>query len=249
MITRRLRVFEDVLANWMGTVLTTKDLERVIPLDHRLRLWLNSDRPSSAVQLLNIVFGASDDLTLLAMIHLARAKGGAELVPAGLDAALVDSLVELAHSHRVVELSAHRYDSFHAFLSYAHEDVNRAECLAGLLKTHGVVVFRDVEQITPGESIAHVLNEGMVQARRNIVLVSAASVNSCWVEREIGFFLSRLPACDRPVMPILIDDVPLPEALTDLFTIDLRGYRGQCDDNWASRRLASLINVCLLDGM
>ena len=74
-----------------------------------------------------------------------------------------------------------------------------------------------------------------------VVIVSRSSQGSEWVNRELRLLLARWERSEVLLLPILVDDIPLPELIADFYTIDLRGYRGEKDDTWACQRLQPLI--------
>ncbi|HWP58493.1 MAG TPA: TIR domain-containing protein [Candidatus Acidoferrales bacterium] len=90
------------------------------------------------------------------------------------------------------------------FLSYAGEDRERARQVAGALECLGWSVWWDRE-IPPGKSFDQVIEEELNGARCVIVLWSQASVRSRWVKTEAA------AAADKErLIPVLIDDVPIP---------------------------------------
>lgn len=50
--------------------------------------------------------------------------------------------------------------------------------------------------------------------------------------------MARRESAGLLLLPVLVDDIPLPEAIADLFMIDLRGYRGPEDDGWPAAGLS-----------
>jgi hypothetical protein len=119
--------------------------------------------------------------------------------------------------------------------------MERAAAIGRLLGSQGIGLFRDVERIRPGESITTRLHQVLTMVDSAVVVVSRSALDSEWVDRELQRLLARRESSDLTLLPILVDDVPLPESIADVFTIDLRGYRGEIDDAWAHPRLQPLI--------
>src|SRR5262249_28423407 len=90
------------------------------------------------------------------------------------------------------------------FLSYAHQDITRAETLARLLEANGTTVWWD-RRMVPGDKIHDVIDGEIEKAKAVIVLWSPISVKSDWVrgEAETAHELAKL-------VPIKIDECKLP---------------------------------------
>lgn len=224
----------DALASWLGDTLSADHVEAIIPEADPLRTWWTADTASVVGRLTDVLFGGADHLTLLALVQRARLISPP---PRELDERLSAELIQLATFARSVPVTAG--DTGETFLCYAHEDTDRVIALQRLLTTDGVRLFRDVEQVRPGESITAQLYQVIATVQSAVVIVSYFSECSEWANRERARLLARREQ-GVLVMPVLIDDVPLPESLADLFTIDLRGYRGERDDEWARARLRPL---------
>jgi tetratricopeptide (TPR) repeat protein len=111
---------------------------------------------------------------------------------------------------------------YHAFLSYAHADVDWAKWLHNQLEgfridqdlvgretSHGVVpktlrpIFRDTEDFSGGDSLTDATVAAIDQSAALIVLCSAASATRPAVNEEVRLFRWRHP--DRPVIPVIVD--------------------------------------------
>ena len=201
------------------------------------RLWREPEPRSDAVpRLVALLCGGADHSTLLALVQRARASSPP---PRELDERIALELDEIAVGARLATLTPDAHPD--TFLSYAHEDTERAAAIGRLLESNGVRVFRDVERIRPGESITTRLHQVMSVANSAVVIVSRSSHDSEWVDRELRQLVARKQQSNLTLLPVLVDEVPLPESIADVFTIDLRGYRGQIDDGWAQPRLQPLI--------
>jgi len=215
----------DMLVAWLEATLSADSVEAIIPLDDPW--WIGGDVGG----LVALLVGGDDHLTLLALVQRARLVRPPS---PELDERLAAELAQLSMAARLAPGAGDE----DAFLCYAHEDTIRVTALQRLLVADGIRLFRDVEQIRPGESITTRLHKALSGARNAVVVVSEHSERSVWVKRERDHLLSRH---DVLVFPVLIDDIPLPDEVADLFTIDLRGYGGAPDDSWARARLTSLV--------
>lgn len=218
----------EALVAWLEATLSADIVEAVIPLDDPLRTWWIEDDLGGLVA---VLIGGEDHLTLLALVQRARLV---QPPPPELDERLAAELTQLSKAARLAPGAGDE----DAFLCYAHEDTVRVTALQRLLAVDGIRLFRDVEQIRPGESITTRLHKALSGARKAVVVASKHSERSAWVKRERALLLSRH---DALVFPVLIDDIPLPDEIADLFTIDLRGYGGTLDDGWARPRLTPLV--------
>jgi adenylate cyclase len=90
------------------------------------------------------------------------------------------------------------------FLSYAHQDVERAEALARFLEANGLTVWWD-RRMVAGDKIHDVIDEEIEKAKAVIVLWSSISVKSDWVrgEAQTAHELAKL-------VPIKIAECKLP---------------------------------------
>lgn len=73
-----------------------------------------------------------------------------------------------------------------AFLSHAHEDKGIVESVGSWLTVRGVEVWIDTWRLTPGDSLVDKIGEGIEASDRLVVFLSAASVDSKWVRKEVA---------------------------------------------------------------
>jgi hypothetical protein len=110
------------------------------------------------------------------------------------------------------------------FISYAREDLPRAQLISNSLETLGYSVFWD-RRISPGESFDEVIGHALMTARCVIVLWSVASVASHWVRDEATEGKNR-----NILVPVLIDDVQPPLGFRTLQAANLIGWQGDPQD-------------------
>lgn len=230
------------LHEWLAPVLGREDLLVLVPPGDPLRTWWTPDEDDLRLDvLLDVIRGSQDDLMLMALVQYARGKSGSPAPDGEVEAALTARLVELS----IRERRSHRPAEFHAFLSYSHRDSVRAQSVVAILREGGMQVFRDVEQINPGESITGRLHEAMSHIPRAILLISRDYLASRWTDHELQLLSQRKHAAGVVLLPVLLDDVPLPPSIADVFTVDLRGFEGGPDREWAKDRLQGIIRSCV----
>lgn len=73
----------------------------------------------------------------------------------------------------------------HVFISHASKDDAFVQELREQLESHDIAVWVDSRKLRGGAKLAHEINEAIEQARQVIVVLSANTVNSPWVRKEI----------------------------------------------------------------
>jgi hypothetical protein len=106
------------------------------------------------------------------------------------------------------------------FISYASENRDRAQRLAGALAARGWSIWWDREIVT-GQAFDHAIERELEAAKAVVVLWSAQSVASEWVRNEAA------AAAERGVLlPANIDGTKLPLEFRRKQTADLEGWNG-----------------------
>lgn len=91
------------------------------------------------------------------------------------------------------------------------------------LEGHGVEAWLDELRIRVGDSIVAKMNEGISGASHVALLVSKESATRPWVAREFSAALMRqLQEASVRVLPIRLDDSPVPAILADIRYADWR---------------------------
>ena len=103
------------------------------------------------------------------------------------------------------------------FISYARDDAAFAAHLKQGIEDGGFSVWIDSDAMAGGERWTEEIESAIESAGALVVVVSRASNNSVWVRREVlyGYQL------EKPVVPVLAEDVPLPALLVDLNAVPL----------------------------
>lgn len=99
----------------------------------------------------------------------------------------------------------------YVFLSHSHQDKSFARKLARALRNHGHIVWIDEAEILVGDSLVRKIEEGLDKVDYVVAVLSAASVASEWVRKELDAAMSREIWSKRVVvLPVLLEDVDLP---------------------------------------
>jgi hypothetical protein len=124
---------------------------------------------------------------------------------------LIDTAVE-AKSERHTKTASARV----AFISHSFKDKPFARQLAADLVAAGVQVWIDEQRIRVGDSIPERVAQGVAESDFYLVVISAASINSPWVQKELNQALvNEIEKRRVHVMPILLDKVERPETIRE----------------------------------
>lgn len=110
------------------------------------------------------------------------------------------------------------------FLSYSHGDDTFVDALHTHLKSHGVQCWKDKLNLLPGQNFEDKIIEAIHRYDRFVVVLSARSVRSDWVKKEISIALDRKP---YDVLPIRLDK-SVAEVVEE-WALQLRGSRHIAD--------------------
>lgn len=109
-----------------------------------------------------------------------------------------------------------------AFLSHNSNDKAIARKLGGQLKLVGADVWFDSWELKAGDSIVGKVNDALASVDTVILVWSNHASRSDWVRAEMEAAITRALA-DRifRVIPVRLDDIPLPPLLTSIKRVDL----------------------------
>ena len=108
------------------------------------------------------------------------------------------------------------------FMSYSQHDTVVADKLSDALKAAGHKVWKWNETLKPGDNIAEKTLKGIEEADAFLLVVSANSLGSKWVIHEFSTLaMSELSKRDLRIIPVLIDQSPVPTYLSSYFYIDI----------------------------
>lgn len=106
------------------------------------------------------------------------------------------------------------------FVSYAREDVGPVRALSDFLKTCGLDVWLDEEQILPGEKWDNRIKTALRDADFVVLCLSPRSVSKRgYVQREARIALDaseEMLDTDIYLIPVLLEDCEIPTSLQDL---------------------------------
>jgi hypothetical protein len=104
------------------------------------------------------------------------------------------------------------------FLSYGRADIDFVQRLRGDLAEHGIATWRDLDNIPAGASWDREIEEALSRCSHVLFVLSAKSVESANVADEVSFARERKKA----IIPLLLDDSPLPLRVHRAQAIDFR---------------------------
>lgn len=123
------------------------------------------------------------------------------------------------------------------FISYAHEDRERAAALAARFTAAGWSVWWDRE-IRAGRSFDRVIEDAISAATVVVVLWSQFSVRSDWVRAEAAYALQ-----ENKLLPVRIDAAIAPLRFLQVQTISLGAWESATDTSELERLLAELAEL------
>lgn len=110
------------------------------------------------------------------------------------------------------------------FISHNKNDKDIARELALFIVAEDASVWLDEWEIKVGDSIVEQVESGLRSCTHFVLLWSQNAARSNWVRRELRPTLMRAIETGSPtVIPVRIDNAPLPELLSDLKYIRYRG--------------------------
>jgi hypothetical protein len=118
-----------------------------------------------------------------------------------------------------------RERQYRAFLSHAHVDKNFVDHLYDLLaRSAGLPIWYDSANLQVSKVIASELPNYISQCQSIILVLSHASVNSGWVKEEYNYAIGQRTRHPKfQIIPIRIDDCPVPGFLETTKWIDIPG--------------------------
>ena len=107
------------------------------------------------------------------------------------------------------------------FISYARTDSKLVDAVYRKLKWFGVDVWQDVRRLNAGDKWAPELIKAIGESLAFILIVTRASAKSAWVQREC----EEAKKVGARVIPVRMEEVPLPERLNSIQWLDLTAKR------------------------
>lgn len=133
------------------------------------------------------------------------------------------------------------------FISHSSADKRFVERLAIDLTLRGIPVWYSEWEIKVGDSIVQKVAAGIDSSASLIVVLSAASIASEWVTRELNAgFMLELERRDVFVLPIRLDDAPVPILLKEKRYADFRSDYGNGLDALVQRLVPETASSAML---
>ncbi|MGH4008407.1 MAG: TIR domain-containing protein, partial [Pseudonocardiaceae bacterium] len=108
------------------------------------------------------------------------------------------------------------------FVSYAHEDAAWVRVLAENLHRAGREVFFDQWEVVGGDRLSTRLQQGLTASNVVVLVVSRAAVGKQWWQEEFAAAMAGVVAGVQRLIPVLLDDVPLPPFVASRVWVDFR---------------------------
>jgi hypothetical protein len=110
------------------------------------------------------------------------------------------------------------------FISYNKKDKEVSREIALFLVAENINVWFDEWEISAGDSIIEQINSGLFGCTHFLIVWSNNAATSNWVRRELQSTLAKAIQNGIPrVIPIVLDDTPLPELISDIRYIKYSG--------------------------
>jgi hypothetical protein len=125
---------------------------------------------------------------------------------------------DLVDSAEEIKAERHKTDAKKrvAFLSHSSKDKPFIRQLAADLTASGIGVWLDEQRIRVGDSIPERIAQGLAESDYFLVAISAASVGSPWVTKELnGALVREIEKRNVSVLPLKLDDSGMPESIKD----------------------------------
>lgn len=108
------------------------------------------------------------------------------------------------------------------FLSYSRSDAQVVERIARDLRSQGVDLWMDRQDLVAGEEWLPQIEKAISRADFMLVFISKTSLNSKWVQREYqAAFESQARTGGTRLIPVLLERVRLPPFLSSIQYVDL----------------------------
>ena len=100
------------------------------------------------------------------------------------------------------------------FISYSHVDKDFTNKFASLLLDFDIQIWKDTKDLQIGQEILESVYNAIKNTSHFCCIISSSSVKSTWVKEELSYAkLRRLDGSDIAIVPILIDEVEIPDYL------------------------------------
>ncbi|WP_441241705.1 TIR domain-containing protein [Tardiphaga sp. 768_D3_N2_1] len=109
------------------------------------------------------------------------------------------------------------------FISHSERDKKIVDRISVRLRSGGFDVFADHFQLRPGDNFQRKISEELTEAAVVLIVLSKNSFRSEWVQQEFATIALQQEVSERQrrIVPIKIDEIPVPSYLAHLQYIDL----------------------------
>jgi tetratricopeptide (TPR) repeat protein len=117
-------------------------------------------------------------------------------------------------------------NELHVFISYRSVDRPFALRLYERMDALGLRVFLDQNELLPGDHLAGTLHEALGRSRAAVILLSKSYLESPWCQAECERLVHL--SITKPgfrLIPLRLDDAPLPGKLSTLLSVDFSGEK------------------------
>ncbi len=106
-------------------------------------------------------------------------------------------------------------------LFFSHSSLDKAivRPLAEELRANGVDVWFDEWEMGPGDSLVQKISDGLAACDVFLVAISRNSLDSQWVREELSSAVIRRIEEQTRLIPLRLDDAPLPAVINHLFYV------------------------------
>ncbi|MEV7012915.1 TIR domain-containing protein [Streptosporangium sp. NPDC051022] len=125
------------------------------------------------------------------------------------------------------------------FISYAHEDGERARRLAGRLRDNGVRFFLLELSLLPGDLVLLRIEQAIRDSANGVLLLSPAAMGEPRILQEYAALLRASAERGLRLVPVLYGETEIPPFAATRVWMDFRGLDGQAYDD----RVAELARV------
>src|SRR5437762_6379699 len=107
------------------------------------------------------------------------------------------------------------------FISHSSKDKKAVSRIAARLKKDGHDVWADYLKLSPGDNFADKIQEAIRDSEAFVVVISANSLQSTWARAEFSAIALGQIADKKKVVPVRIDNCPVPNYLSNFLYVDL----------------------------
>lgn len=107
-----------------------------------------------------------------------------------------------------------------SFVSYSRLDRDLVIPLVAILRLGDPTAFRDEDSVRPGSQWQEAIDHALVDSSQLVVMWTLAASESKYVEAECAAAIRMR----KDIVPLLLDDTPLPEVLAAYQWVDFRPF-------------------------